>query len=299
VNRTRIRSGFTLIELLVVIAIIAILAAILFPVFAQAREKARSAACLSNMKQVLTATKMYASDTDDQGPDYYYWERAADGAWVHWLEAVYPYMKNKDALICPSAETDPDTVVKKIYGDATTGYTTANGFKVISTYTWASNNPYSYYVTPTGVGTPAAAFYGTFAPCTTQNGGGAAGTPSARCAGFLNSPNEYVKYGLKGIDMLDNPAESTFITEGYVVSRFTNAITDLQLGDVYVRDRSYFTAADGDLKIFARHNEGSNAGFADGHVKWIKARPWLFDYSARTGGRFAGNPQSPFQRVGP
>ena len=57
--------GFTLIELLVVIAIIAILAAILFPVFAQARDKARSAACLSNLKQVALALSMYTSDYDE------------------------------------------------------------------------------------------------------------------------------------------------------------------------------------------------------------------------------------------
>ncbi|MES2462938.1 MAG: prepilin-type N-terminal cleavage/methylation domain-containing protein, partial [Armatimonadota bacterium] len=61
----RVRSGFTLIELLVVIAIIAILAAILFPVFAQAREKARTTACLNNMKQMGTGAMMYAQDYDE------------------------------------------------------------------------------------------------------------------------------------------------------------------------------------------------------------------------------------------
>jgi prepilin-type N-terminal cleavage/methylation domain-containing protein len=64
------RSGFTLIELLVVIAIIAILAAILFPVFAQAREKARGAACLSNTKQLTTGFVMYAQDYDETFPQW-------------------------------------------------------------------------------------------------------------------------------------------------------------------------------------------------------------------------------------
>src|SRR5207249_5245435 len=68
-NGHRGQRAFTLIELLVVIAIIAILAAILFPVFAQAREKARQSACLSNMKQIGTATMMYVQDYDEKYPD--------------------------------------------------------------------------------------------------------------------------------------------------------------------------------------------------------------------------------------
>ncbi len=62
------RRGFTLIELLVVIAIIAILAAILFPVFAKAREKARQSSCLSNMKQIVLGTMQYAQDYDERLP---------------------------------------------------------------------------------------------------------------------------------------------------------------------------------------------------------------------------------------
>ena len=65
------RRGFTLIELLVVIAIIAILAAILFPVFAQAREKARQTACLSNLKQVGTGLQMYSQDYDEAYSGFY------------------------------------------------------------------------------------------------------------------------------------------------------------------------------------------------------------------------------------
>ncbi|HEY3298451.1 MAG TPA: prepilin-type N-terminal cleavage/methylation domain-containing protein, partial [Armatimonadota bacterium] len=74
VRATKRNSGFTLIELLVVIAIIAILAAILFPVFAQAREKARSASCLSNEKQIGLGLMMYMQDYDETYPMAYYYQ---------------------------------------------------------------------------------------------------------------------------------------------------------------------------------------------------------------------------------
>ncbi len=97
--RHREIRGFTLIELLVVIAIIAILAAILFPVFAQAREKARQATCLSNVKQIATSYFMYAQDYDQR----YTQNRYADGANHYtWKLAILPYVKNLALFQCPS-----------------------------------------------------------------------------------------------------------------------------------------------------------------------------------------------------
>ncbi len=110
------RRGFTLIELLVVIAIIAILAAILFPVFAQAREKARQTSCLSNLKQIGLAFKMYVSDYDER------WPNAApiacctngqqggegqDSDWNGWISnSLLPYTKDQAIYICPDANNN-------------------------------------------------------------------------------------------------------------------------------------------------------------------------------------------------
>src|SRR5438093_1599093 len=90
-RRLRIRA-FTLIELLVVIAIIAILAAILFPVFAQAREKARSITCTSNMKELALAWLMYAQDYDETNP-LTAAQRPVTGSQVYWMEMIDPYIK--------------------------------------------------------------------------------------------------------------------------------------------------------------------------------------------------------------
>lgn len=92
--------GFTLIELLVVIAIIAILAAILFPVFARAREAARGTSCKSNLKQMNTAIQMYTQDYDEILPSGGVGLPAAPNRWYHFID---PYIKNANVFKCPSA----------------------------------------------------------------------------------------------------------------------------------------------------------------------------------------------------
>ncbi len=106
----RSKGAFTLIELLVVIAIIAILAAILFPVFAQAREKARAISCLSNIKQLMLGMQMYAQDYDghigavstygcaNSGPEVP--PQQGEGSWQA-LSLYYPYIKNSQIYRCP------------------------------------------------------------------------------------------------------------------------------------------------------------------------------------------------------
>ncbi|MFN3650794.1 MAG: DUF1559 domain-containing protein [Armatimonadota bacterium] len=131
---TRSRSrGFTLIELLVVIAIIAILAAILFPVFAQAREKARSISCLSQAKQMGTAISMYKQDYDETFPQAYWYvnDNSGSGGYVQWSGSVQPYIKNWSLFICPSDKVRglaPTNFIGNNLGYGTpSGQTSANG----------------------------------------------------------------------------------------------------------------------------------------------------------------------------
>jgi prepilin-type N-terminal cleavage/methylation domain-containing protein/prepilin-type processing-associated H-X9-DG protein len=114
------RRGFTLIELLVVIAIIAILAAILFPVFAKAREKARQSSCLSNVKQITLGTLQYVQDYDERFPGAYQMAYGVTGRLsaavdaLYTADLIYPYTKNDQVFDCPS--TTPTAVVSGNYG---------------------------------------------------------------------------------------------------------------------------------------------------------------------------------------
>ncbi len=95
------KHGFTLIELLVVIAIIAILAAILFPVFAQAREKARATACMSNMKQLGIAMTQYCGDYDECLPYAALGDTPSGNYMLYWQDVIFPYVKAEGAYNCP------------------------------------------------------------------------------------------------------------------------------------------------------------------------------------------------------
>jgi prepilin-type N-terminal cleavage/methylation domain-containing protein len=117
-NPRKSSKGFTLIELLVVIAIIAILAAILFPVFAQAREKARAISCLSNTKQVGLAIMQYVQDYDENYPN------GVAGALPGnaWAGQTYPYMKNVQVYKCPDDPTQNIAATASTFAKYTCSY---------------------------------------------------------------------------------------------------------------------------------------------------------------------------------
>jgi len=153
----RVNKGFTLIELLVVIAIIAILAAILFPVFARAREKARQASCTSNLNQLGKANLMYANDYDSFFPLNYTGTIIPmpgydDGVSVDGITAysrILPYVKNVQVFTCPS-DKNPGTYTWTSRGN--TKQTSSYGWNYyVSNYPMYGNtNPEGWYIPQSG-----------------------------------------------------------------------------------------------------------------------------------------------------
>ena len=132
----RAKFAFTLIELLVVIAIIAILAAILFPVFARARENARKTSCMSNMKQIGLGTMQYTQDYDEYLPSDSY--GTGGPAAAKWMDVIYPYVKSEQLFTCPS-----DSRTNNLYNSNYAARTTNDfGSYAINNCYYAGNEPF-------------------------------------------------------------------------------------------------------------------------------------------------------------
>ncbi|MES2462482.1 MAG: DUF1559 domain-containing protein [Armatimonadota bacterium] len=245
------RQGFTLIELLVVIAIIAILAAILFPVFAQAREKARQASCLSNEKQIGLAVMQYTSDNDDAYPIMEY--RDPKGVLCTWTWAIQPYVKNWQIFRCPSATRDPFNAWSG--GTLSAASNDANGVNGAGWWQWMGSygmnvdylNPAPYCtgnfpgtpVTDSQVESPASTIFATDTKPTPAGAG---------------EGSYYL-----GMHYAESPAVYTVpVACGYYGWGTGNFWDELKGEPISYTGQSS-----------VRHNGGSNVVFCDGHVKFL------------------------------
>ena len=233
-DAARRATGFTLIELLVVIAIIAILAAILFPVFARARENARRASCQSNLKQIGLGILQYTQDYDEKlvrcsyGGPAGNGDGASDAIYWKWMDAIYPYVKSTQIFSCPS-----DSV---------------NG---------------TYLYDQPGVGGGADGRYGSYAVNATYLGATGTG-PSANGIDISLSSLDESSTTLWVADMEQQPPADgviwsyRFIPTSIGMTIVAGSPRKLKAGTNYSAD------------IPERHLDTTNVLFCDGHVKSLK-----------------------------
>jgi prepilin-type N-terminal cleavage/methylation domain-containing protein len=276
----RVQRGFTLIELLVVIAIIAILAAILFPVFAQAREKARQASCLSNMKQIGLALQAYATDYEGTMPpsELSQTPTGMGDPRISWPTLIYPYVKNESVFVCPSGENTlthqelapgfsrdycgvTDTNARNsggtvnpfgIHGDGST-----NGLGLVNKLSYGRN------LIPTNRTATGNVLQRWYTPPFDHPDSGKSGFVST---GATLSVNE---------SQVEDPAGTIHITDAWTTQCYQGnsirGITDERRTDHFPNTEA--------SKVARRHSGGFVALYGDGHSKWLKwgstkARDW-------------------------
>jgi len=244
------REGFTLIELLVVIAIIAILAAILFPVFARARNKAEQASCLNNVKQIMLATLMYTADCDQQLMN-------TPGGWYNLLG---PYIQNDRVLFCPSQTSESGTISGVTGAIIEPAYETTNCyFTSTADHQWAGKamdyfqNLAHFVLWVEGEACQASNTQGTASTAKVNiNCGG--GDGNYTCSQIKNSSGVVTK----------NIWDGYFPGDCMTYGGYYPAMDPPQWGSP-----GYLYVEWGRGAITARHAACADCGFLDGHVKSI------------------------------
>ncbi|MFB3882389.1 MAG: type II secretion system protein [Armatimonadota bacterium] len=310
----RRRQGFTLIELLVVIAIIGILAAMVFPVFARARESARKAVCLSNVKNIALAIQMYLSDNNDTLPpnehrqDVIQWfadvgscgcleggqsDGTYNNPYLRWPVILDEYTKNRDVWRCPSAKA-VQGVATILPGPDWFGYyqANANGDGEIEGFGWAPTFPPGWGGTVTdtvkqgNTGPDNGAFE--------QSIGTTAGNREIKLAS-IDDTVKFIIVGDCGVQVEPFKLSHVVFPDTCLVE--ADPLCYVEFNDCYIDgERPEFewctiptqAAArefwsNGDIRrSYARHLGGTNLGFLDGHAAW-----WQCDavYSNATGGQ--------------
>jgi prepilin-type N-terminal cleavage/methylation domain-containing protein/prepilin-type processing-associated H-X9-DG protein len=262
------RSAFTLIELLVVIAIIAILAAILFPVFAQAKEAAKKSACISNQKQIATATFIYAQDSDDTLCQTS-WESALTpqvqnpgGIYqIHWTYLMQPYIKNWDIFNCQSDQAPVTPKRPCPNGLADLGKLNASGqmycdwqapkysyitnYNLIPAHDWIPVSLTTFPETATLITLAERRNKLTSGAVVGQQKGLSGFNPSQPCPGSTLVPPQYAP--------LTGTTNYAYWTEPFAVQHLA----------ADANDKNDITRVD-----WLRHSKGSTYSYADGHAKF-------------------------------
>jgi len=259
-------KGFTLIELLVVIAIIAILAAILFPVFAKVREKARAISCLSNQKQIGLGVIQYQQDYDEKNPGGV----NGYGGGAGWAGQIFPYVKSAKVFQCPDDSSLNHTATDEggSYGLNSNTALPSNPAKC--DFHWAANSfSISQYGAPSKtvllfevIGNK---YYNLAHELDSVNAG--TGGTAEWCGGSASGQGLGGQYNPNGWNGESNT--SSVATDGFMkyATGYMNGISSANDVGSYISPTG-------------RHTDGANYVMADGHAKWLRSAAVSPGYNA-------------------